>query len=63
MDRDGAGAGDVGIAGSVAMYQMFVDVTFLNVSIFGMLHAAVLRSPHAHARITALDVEPEGVVP
>src|SRR5215475_3554286 len=24
----------------------------------GMLHAAILRSPHAHARIVAVDVEP-----
>ena len=41
------------IAGFVAMYQMFVDVTFLNVSIFGALH---------RARGTLNDANPFGVI-
>jgi hypothetical protein len=41
------------IAACVAMYQMFVDVTFLNVSIFGMLH---------RARGTLADANPFGVI-
>jgi hypothetical protein len=40
------------IAACVAMYQMFVDVTFLNESIFGMLH---------RARGTLGDANPFGV--
>src|SRR2546428_9740250 len=30
----------------------FID----NVTLSGMLHCAILRSPHAHARITSIDV-------
>src|SRR6185503_16157875 len=41
------------IAAGVAMYQMFVDVTFLNRSIFGMLH---------RARGTLGDANPFGVI-
>lgn len=41
------------VAGSIAMYQMFVDVTFLNVSIFGALH---------RARGTLGDANPFGVI-
>ncbi len=41
------------IASSVAMYQMFVDVTFLNVSIFGMMN---------RARGTLSDANPFGVI-
>ena len=41
------------VAGSVAMYQMFVDVTFLNVGLFGALH---------RARGTLGDANPFGVI-
>ena len=41
------------VAACVAMYQMFVDVTFLNMSIFGMLH---------RARGTLGDANPFGVI-
>jgi hypothetical protein len=41
------------IAGSVAMYQMFVDVTFLNAGLFGWLH---------RARGTLADANPFGVI-
>ncbi len=35
----------------VAGTAQFVD----DVSVAGMLHAAVLRSPHAHARLVSID--------
>ena len=41
------------VAAGVAMYQMFVDVTFLNASLFGLLH---------RARGTLGDANPFGVI-
>src|SRR6185369_16262389 len=37
----------------------FID----NVTLSGMLHCAILRSPHAHARITAIDVSAAAALP
>ncbi len=34
-----------------------------NLTLPGMLHMAILRSPHAHARITAVDVSPARAMP
>jgi carbon-monoxide dehydrogenase large subunit len=34
-----------------------------DIALPGMLHAAILRSPHAHARIGAIDAEPARAVP
>ena len=49
--------------GSTASSEHAARLNTADIQLPGMLHAAVLRSPHAHARVQRLDLEPHAWPP